>query len=363
MGICGSSSLEHIETEKWLPSNLNRETLIALAPELTGRKGQYLKSVKIEDLGLVVKRRKSSKQMQRKSTLSAGSSSTSAFTLSRSSSIQESIRAHVHPKRSMRAKISNIFSSRRVSGMDVSVGGEVLENGGSETGAQLRRARIEWNDKDADDNRTRPKTMIVKSTDIRDVPHMRILQMNNCIMRFLTKLCLSPRQSDGSRQFFLWDVIPRMIMAEAFVQLSRERAPERIRKLLPELYFTKIIGVQKPFPSISEWVWGGLGSVPTYFLSIGIEEFTKPYASAEGYTGSWKQANLSRRMVEFALSGMAQFHSAYWNMDKIRTRCELVSWIPEKRKGASTMTFFYPLTIGHWPNGMSLGDMDAPLST
>ena len=77
-------------------------------------------------------------------------------------------------------------------------------------------------------------------------------------------------------------------------------------------YFTKIIGVQKPFPTISEWVWGGLSSVPTYFISIGIEEFKKPYASAEGYTGSYELANLSRKMVEFALTGLAQFHSAYW---------------------------------------------------
>jgi hypothetical protein len=49
-------------------------------------------------------------------------------------------------------------------------------------------------------------------------------------------------------------------------------------------------------------------------------------------------------------------------MRNIQKHCELVSWIPEKRPGASTMTFFYPLTMGHWPDGMSLGDMDAPLS-
>jgi len=238
MGICGSTQLEHIETTEWQPSNITKKTLSKLAPELTGKDGKYLKSLQVEDLGIVVQRRKSSKQFKRKNTANKSlAGKTSSFTLSRTSSIQEAIRENIQPKRSVRSKISSLFSSRRVSGLDVSVGKELLENGGSETGAQLRRVKLEWN-KCAEnvDHRNRPSTMILKSTDIREVPHMAILQMSNCLMRFLTKLCLSPKQKDGSRQMFLWDVIPRMIMAEAFVQLYRERAPERIRKLLPELY-------------------------------------------------------------------------------------------------------------------------------
>ena len=83
MGLCGSSNLEEIDTDQWQPSNLNRETLIRLAPKLTGRKGEHLKSVKVEDLGIMVKRRKSTKHMRK------NSSSTSAFTLSRATSIRQ----------------------------------------------------------------------------------------------------------------------------------------------------------------------------------------------------------------------------------------------------------------------------------
>ena len=48
---------------------------------------------------------------------------------------------------------------------------EDLENGGSETGAQLRRAKFKWNQ--IGDVVDRPATAIVKLTDVTEVPQMK----------------------------------------------------------------------------------------------------------------------------------------------------------------------------------------------
>ena len=84
-----------------------------------------------------------------------------------------------------------------------------LENGGSETGAMLRKMECTWNENVSSYDNKHPKYVIVKMTDVTEVPQMALLQSKPWLKRWIVKKLLA-----GPGQF-LWDAIPRVILAES----------------------------------------------------------------------------------------------------------------------------------------------------
>lgn len=225
---------------------------------------------------------------------------------------------------------------------------EKLDNGGSETGAQIRRAVFRWQDSyspNQEDSfeREKPKTCIVKLTDVTEVPQMELLGLKSYIMRKVVKYMM-----DGKGGEWIWDLIPRFILAERAVRVAAVTI-SRLDTLLTPLYFSRVrVG---DFPSVEEWVSKGLGGIPSTWTLQAMAEIKKPYVSATGPTGMFRENGISENVAKAILGGLARLHGACWGMGR---NCPLVSWIVERKSTASTLTLYYPMKFGLFPAGFVL---------
>ena len=227
-----------------------------------------------------------------------------------------------------------------------------LENGGSETGAMLRKMECTWNENVKED-KNHPKYVIVKMTDVTEVPQMELLKSEPWLKRWIVKKLLA-----GPGQF-LWDVIPRIIIAESNVNTEAQKI-KKLQHLLPKLYFKKV-QVGGTFPTMDKWVSKGINAVAQTWTLQATEEIKPPMISAFGATGCWKGNGVSFVIAKMILRALARLHAVSWGMLECRQN-PLVKWIYEKNPKADTTSFFYPMKFGLWPRGKELPDVSAPFS-
>jgi len=227
-----------------------------------------------------------------------------------------------------------------------------LENAGSETGAMLRKMECTWKNGVPTD-RNHPKYVIVKMTDVTEVPQMELLKSKPWLKRWIVKKLLA------GPGLFLWDAIPRVILAESRVNTAALQIKE-VRKLLPKLHFTRV-QIGGTFPTMDEWVKKGIGAVAQTWTLQATEEIKPPMMSAFGATGCWKGNGVTFVVAKMILRALAKLHAINWDPENCRQN-DLVKWIHEKNPKADTTTFFYPMKFGLWPRGQELPDVDAPFS-
>lgn len=230
---------------------------------------------------------------------------------------------------------------------------ENLENGGSETGAQIRRALFQWRrlGEELRSEERRPESAIVKLTDVTEVPQMELLMLKSWVMRHIVKMMMG-----GKGGKWLWDLIPRFILAERAVRLAAQEMP-RLNVLLTPLYFSRVrLG---DFPTLSRWAKEGIRSIPGTWTLQAMSEVKKPLISASGPTGMFKDNDVSENVAKALLKGLARFHGAAWGHGR---DSPLVSWITDRNPNASTLTLYYPNKFGLFPDGHELPDLGAPMS-
>jgi hypothetical protein len=220
---------------------------------------------------------------------------------------------------------------------------EKLDNGGSETGAQIRRAVFRWKDpyfceKPNQEQDEHPVSAIVKLTDVTEVPQMELLALKSWMMRHVVKYLMGGKGGD-----WIWDLIPRFILAERAVRVAAVKIA-RLDTLLTPLYFSRVrVG---DFPSVDEWAKKGLGGIPSTWTLQAMAEIKKPYVSASGPTGTcikslslslslsfslslvslnsrisippgmFKENDVSENVAKVILSGLARLHAACWGMGR-----------------------------------------------
>jgi len=226
---------------------------------------------------------------------------------------------------------------------------EDLENGGSETGSQLRRAKFKWDE--GGDVLQRPRSAVVKLTDVTEVPQMKLLMTRSWIKRQIVRYLLG---GEGGK--YLWNLIPRFILAECAVRRAMSEVP-RLDKLLTPLYFSRVR--VSSFPSQAQWAMYGIKAVPSSWTVQGMAEIKPPMTSADGPTGHYLTSNVTENIATAVLEGLARFHGACWGMGR---ESPLVSWILDINSTASTLTLYYPTKFGLAPYGYELPDTNAPMS-
>eukprot|EP00940_MAST-03C_sp_MAST-3C-sp2_P002763 g2763.t1 len=223
---------------------------------------------------------------------------------------------------------------------------DTLENAGSETGARLKRVACTWSA--AGDKHDRPDKIIVKMTDVTEVPQMELLRTKSRLKRWAIRKLLN-----GD---FLWHVIPRMILAECEVNKAALRV-RGMEHLLPKLYFSKVEVAR--FPTQNDWVKRGIKSVSNMWTLQATNMILPPWRSANGVTGMYQNNGVEERISLIILNALAEFHAVNWNPGRCRDS-GFVQWIWKRNPAASTLTFFYPMKFGLWPDGKELPDTEAP---
>eukprot|EP00939_MAST-03C_sp_MAST-3C-sp1_P000592 g592.t1 len=225
---------------------------------------------------------------------------------------------------------------------------ENLENGGSETGAQIRKAKLKWM---GQRKKNQPGTAIVKLTDVTEVPQMKLLMTRSWLKRQIVKLLLN---GEGGK--YLWDLIPRFILAECSVRRAMEKIP-RLEVLLTPLYFSRVRVSQ--FPTQSTWAMKGISSIPSSWTVQGMAEIKPPLVSASGPTGHSPTSGVTEVIAGAILEGLARFHGACWGMGR---SSPLTKWILDIDPSASTLTLYYPTKFGLCPYHNELPDTNAPMA-